>query len=63
MDSEKRTVDFQTACDLNDLLEDAVEYICHESFKRGRPVSGETIWDLVSCYSITKSAEFQGLTK
>ena len=63
MDDDRKTVDFQTACDLNGMLEDVVEHICDESFRRGRPVSGETVWDLVSCYSITKSAEFQGLTK
>ena len=54
------TVDFQTACDLNEMIEDAVEYICTESFKRGRPVSGETVWSLVEAYAATKGAQFEG---
>ena len=59
--SDRTTVDFQTACDLNDMLEDAVSFICEESFRAGRPVSGETVWQLVEAYAATKGAQFEGL--
>ena len=49
--------------DLSELIEDAVEYMCTQAAAEGTPVAGETLWKLVSCYGITKEAEFQGLVK
>jgi len=49
------------AKELNETLEDMVEYLCREAYSQGYPVSGETCWKLVSTYATTKEAEFAGL--
>ena len=41
-------------------IEDTVEYLCQEMFELGTPMSGETMWLLVSALADAKGAQFRG---
>ena len=47
--------------DFNALLEDTVEYFCQQMAEEGRLVSGQTVYALMECFAVAKSAEFEGL--
>ena len=55
------TVDRAAATELNELIEDMVEYWCAEQAAQGTLVSGETAWKLVSAYATTKELQFMGV--
>ena len=55
------TVNREAATELNELIEDAIEYWCREQAENGTPVAGETAWKLVSAYAITKELQFEGI--
>ena len=55
------TLNPDTIKEFNELLEDAVEYICGESFKEGEPLSGETLYKVMECFAQAKQAQFAGL--
>ena len=41
-------------------IEDTVEYLCQDMFESGTPMSGETMWLVVSALAEAKSAQFRG---
>ena len=41
-------------------IEDTVEYLCQDMFECGTPMSGETMWLLVSALAEAKGAQFRG---
>ena len=41
-------------------IEDTVEYLCQEMFESGSPMSGETMWLVVSALAEAKCAQFRG---
>ena len=45
---------------VTEMLEDTVQYLCQDLFESGTPLSGETVWKIISCYSETKLHEFSG---
>ena len=51
------TLNRDTVNEFTDLLEDAVEYICTESYKNGELVSGETFYKVMECFAQAKQAE------
>ena len=55
------TVDREAVTELNELIEDAIEYWCSEQAAQGALVSGETAWKLVSAYAIAKELQFEGV--
>jgi len=46
--------------EITEMIEDTVEYLCRQMFENGTPMSGETIYKVISCYSETKLHEFSG---
>ena len=54
------TISNEMAQEFNNLLEDAVEYICSEYANSGELYSGETMYKLMECFAITKQEEFKG---
>lgn len=40
--------------ELVELVEDVVQYWCQEQYKEGRPMSGQTAWKVINCYSTLK---------
>ena len=45
---------------ITETIEDTVEYLCQEMFESGTPMSGETMWLLVSALAEAKGAQFRG---
>ena len=45
---------------ITETIEDTVEYLCQEMFELGTPMSGETMWLLVSALADAKGAQFRG---
>ena len=45
---------------ITETIEDTVEYLCQEMFESGTPMSGETMWLLVSALADAKGAQFRG---
>ena len=45
---------------ITETIEDTVEYLCQEMFESGTPMSGETMWLLISALAETKGAQFRG---
>ena len=41
-------------------IEDTVEYLCQEMFESGTPMSGETMYLLISAFAEAKVAQFKG---
>ena len=54
------TITRETATELTEMIEDAVEYICREASQRGELISGETAWKIVTAYAMAKEAVFNG---
>ena len=55
------TIDRAAAQELNELIEDAIEYWCREQAENGTPVAGESAWKIVSAYAMAKEAQFAGI--
>ena len=55
------TVNREAAQELNELIEDAIEYWCREQAENGALVSGETAWKIVSAYATAKELQFEGV--
>ena len=47
--------------ELNELMEDAVEYWCRECASRGELVAGQSAWRVVEAFALAKQAEMAGL--
>ena len=41
-------------------IEDTVEYLCQEMFESGTPMSGETMYTILSSFAEAKVAQFKG---
>ena len=41
-------------------ITDTVEYLCQEMYELGTPMSGETMWLVVSALADAKGAQFRG---
>ena len=41
-------------------IEDTVEYLCQDMFESGTPMSGETVYKIVSAFCESKVAQFKG---
>ena len=54
------TLSREFATELNELLEDSVEYIISEYASQGELVSGETAYKCIAAYAEAKLAEYQG---
>ena len=52
------TIPRESAQELNNLLEDLLEYWCQQQAEYGTLVSGETGWKLVSAYAQAHEAQF-----
>ncbi len=55
------TINPELMIEVQELLEDAVEYLCREEQQQGRLISGETIYKIIECCAVAKQAEMQGL--
>ena len=55
------TISREFATELNETIEDAVEYIIREYATNGELVSGETAYKVVAAFAEAKVAQFQGL--
>ena len=55
------TVSREFAQELNECVEDAIEYTIREYAEQGELISGETAWKIISCYAEAKIAQKQGL--
>ena len=55
------TLNRESVTELNELIEDSVEYWVQECVNNGELVSGETAWKVVAAYAQAKEAEFAGL--
>ena len=55
------TISREFATELNELIEDSVEYICREYASKGELVSGETAYKVVAAFAEAKVAQMQGL--
>ena len=55
------TINPELMIEVQELLEDAVEYLCREEQHAGRLISGETIYKIIDCCAVAKQAEMQGL--
>ena len=54
------TVSREFATELNELIEDSIEYIINEYANNGEYISGETAYKMVSCFAKAKTAEMNG---
>ena len=54
------TISREAATELNETIEDMVEYWCRECAHSGELVSGETAWKLVAAFAEAKVAQFEG---
>ena len=54
------TVSREFATELNECVEDVIEYTINEYAAQGELISGETAWKIISCYAEAKIAEMQG---
>ena len=55
------TLNHESVTELNQVIEDSVEYWVRECCSNGELVSGETAWKLIAAYAQAKEAEFAGL--
>ena len=55
------TISREFATELNEMIEDAVEYVIREYASQGELVSGETAYKVVAAYAEAKVAQFEGL--
>ena len=55
------TISPELMVEVQELLEDSVEYLCREESRTGNLLSGETCWKIIECCAIAKQAEMQGL--
>ena len=55
------TISKEFATELNELIEDSIEYLINDYASRGELISGETAWKIINAYSQAKEAEYQGL--
>ena len=56
------TLNRETVKEFTELLEDAVEYICTQSYKEGELVSGQSLYKVMECFAEAKQAEMSGYT-
>ena len=54
------TVSREFATELNECVEDVIEYTINEYANNGEFISGETAWKIISCYAEAKIAEMNG---
>ena len=54
------TITQATSNTIVESIEDTVEYLCRDLFESGTPISGETLWLLVSALAEAKGAQFRG---
>ena len=54
------TINKESAELITDTLEDTVSYLCEELYREGEPISGESVYKLISAFSEAKLAEFRG---
>ena len=55
------TVTHELVNDVQEVLEDVVEYLVREEFNAGRLIAGESVWKIIECLAVAKQAEMQGL--
>ena len=55
------TISQEFNTELNELIEDSVEYIINEYAKNGELYSGETVYKMIECIALAKQAQFAGL--
>ena len=55
------TVSPEFVTEVQELLEDSVEYLCRAEYEAGNIISGETVYKVIECLAIAKQAEMQGL--
>ena len=54
------TISHQFVNELQEVIEDAVEYTIREFAKNGELVSGETAYHIIEALALAKQAEFRG---
>ena len=54
------TVSREFATELNETIEDCIQYTINEYAQQGELISGETAWKIISCYAEAKLAEYSG---
>ena len=54
------TISREFNTELQELIEDSVEYIIKEYASNGELVSGETVYKLLECFAIAKQEQFKG---
>ena len=55
------TVSREFATELNECVEDVIEYTIREYAEQGQLISGETAWKIISSYAEAKIAQMNGL--
>ena len=55
------TVSPELVSEIQELLEDSVEYLCRAEYEAGNITSGETIYKIIECLAIAKQAEMHGM--
>ena len=55
------TISREFVTELNELIEDSVEYIIREYAQNGELISGETAYKCIEAFAIAKQAQMQGL--
>ena len=54
------TVSREFVTELNECVEDVIEYTIREYAERGELISGETAWKIITCYAEAKIEEMNG---
>jgi citrate lyase synthetase len=55
------TISHEFVNELQEVIEDSVEYTISEFYKNGELISGETAWKCIEALAVAKQAQFQGL--
>ena len=55
------TLSHEFVNELQDVIEDAIEYTIREYASQGELISGESAWKVIEALAVAKQAEFQGL--
>ena len=55
------TLTRESVTELNELIEDTVEYWCRQCAENGELVAGETAYRIIEAFALAKQAEFEGL--
>ena len=54
------TISHEFVNELQEVIEDSVEYTIHEFVRNGELVSGETAWKCIEALAVAKQAQFRG---